>query len=145
MTYCDLCSNLTVARLYPPSIYHHAESVSALQESSRSCDLCALLDRVIMAADSDSDDEYDSRHMCASQNTSPLLGATDAMFAREGSESHDQDSTSDNFGVKLQILRETQRKNSTVDDLDGFTHIGIWTHSKLMISSLTLMVQEGKF
>jgi hypothetical protein len=141
MSYCNLCDNLTVAKLYPPNIYHHAANVSALENSSLNCKLCALLQRVIKATKTFDDLEY----IFDPCSRPPLLvGATDAMFAFDESESYNQDNISDNFSVKLQILKETQRVRSTVENLDGFTHIGIWTHSKRMISSLTLMVQEGK-
>lgn len=96
-----------------------------------------------MAAKNPEGSEY-SPHIIS--ELGPLLvGATDTMFDSDHRESYDQDITSDNLGVKLQILKETQRKRSTVDNLDGFTHIGIWIRSKHMTSSLTLVVEEGQF
>jgi hypothetical protein len=62
---------------------------------------------------------------------------------RDYIEIEDQASTEDKLSIKLQIIEETTRRNSTTS-LNGFTHIGVWTKSKRMLTSLTLMVQEGE-
>lgn len=49
----------------------------------------------------------------------------------------------DNYNIKLQIVEDVPRSGSSID-LNGFTHIGIWQKSERMLSSLTLMVQEGE-
>lgn len=58
MSYCNLCENLTVARLFPPNIYHHAENISVLIESATECQLCAMLLRAIIEAHEIHDPEY---------------------------------------------------------------------------------------
>lgn len=149
MSYCNLCENLTVARLFPPNIYHHAENISVLIESGTECQLCAMLLRAVIAAQKIDDPEYSTIFRGLPENDPLLVRASDEMSDCENEKKDNrwnmgpEDTADDHSGVKLQILEETQRRYSTIN-LDGFTHIGIWTRSRRILSSLTLMVQEGE-
>ena len=144
MSYCNLCNNLTIARLYPPNIYYHAKNVYRLEDSALDCQLCAMILRIIKTARTYGDCEY-STDFGGSQDIPLLVGASDAMFDCEVEEKCDPYIARDKSRIKLQILEETQRKRSTIKNLDGFTHIGIWVKARRMLSSMTVMVQEGEF
>jgi hypothetical protein len=163
MQYCDLCTGLTIWKLFPPNVYRHAETLAALEDSSQSCSLCMMLHRCIASAGEDYS-EYNPQPIMK-QSSPPLLVCTTShqqhheatkdgevydedephKMDRTCIESSDQDqaSTEDKFSIKLQIIEETPRCNSTTN-LNGFMHIGVWTQPKRMLTSLTLMVQEGK-
>ena len=103
-----------------------------------------MLLRIIKAARTYGDSEY-STYFRGYQDIPLLVGASDAMFDCEVEEKCDPYIARDKSRIKLQILEETQRKRSTIKNLDGFTHIGIWVKARRMLSSMTVMVQEGEF
>lgn len=155
MSYCNLCNSLTIAKLFPPNIFYHAKNLAALERSSQTCSLCTMLYRCVVAAEGHRS-EYNPQPI-SEQTEAPLLkgtiddqlacdesGTCDDDRACEESSRCDERRTSDNFSIKLQIIEETPRRSSSTN-LDGFTHIGIWIRSRRMLSSLTLVVQEGMF
>jgi hypothetical protein len=166
MHYCELCNGLAVWKLFPPNIYRHAETIAALEDSSHSCSLCMMLHRCIVSAGEDYS-EYNPQPIMEISKPPLLVHTTSGQHVlshnelrkvdqvyggdqpytadRAHIESPDQDqaSTEDKLCIKLQIIEETPRRNSTTN-LNGFTHIGVWTKSERMLTSLTLMVQEGK-
>lgn len=50
MSYCHLCQSLTIEKLFPPNIFHHATSVAALEKSGRTCRLCMFMHKYIDAS-----------------------------------------------------------------------------------------------
>ncbi|KAH6616856.1 heterokaryon incompatibility protein-domain-containing protein [Boeremia exigua] len=158
MPYCDLCNGLTIEGLFPPNIYHHAKTLAALEESGKTCELCKLLYRCIRPA-GDYRTEYHPRFLSSSK-APRLVGWTDDMLLSYDLEACSDTGASDGasqlptnacsvasnvVSIKLQILEESeiQKKESFLPSLDGFTHIGIWTESPHMLTSLTLFVHEG--
>jgi hypothetical protein len=51
MSFCDLCSGLTIEKLYPPNVYYHAKTPTALKQSGQSCRLCAFMHWCIIRVD----------------------------------------------------------------------------------------------
>jgi hypothetical protein len=108
-----------------------------------------MLLRAIMNDKKMDDPDYSTTFRGLAEDDPLLVGASHEMSDCENKKKvnrwnmDSEDITDDRSRVKLQILEETQRKHSTIN-LDGFTHIGIWTGFRRMLSSLTLMVQEGE-
>jgi hypothetical protein len=123
MPLCDLCSHLTIARLYPPNIYRHATNLAAVEQSGKTCQLCKLI------------------HWCLQMNSehegSPELGFEGAI---EEMLPYGQHEERNQCSIKLQIIPGKSNGQSKPGE---FTHVGIWMKSKFMISSLTLSVEEG--
>lgn len=125
MSFCHLCSGLTLSRLYPPNIYHHAENLAGLEQSGQVCQLCKLIHWCVLKAP-----EY-------YHNITPELyfeGAVDEKNLPNEVESRNQCS------IKLQIVRGSWYKRGNKTEI---RHIGIWMKSKYMLADLTLTVEEG--
>ncbi|KAF2676494.1 HET-domain-containing protein [Lentithecium fluviatile CBS 122367] len=117
MSFCSLCSGLTVAKLYPPNIYQHAENFKALESSSRTCSLCKM--------------------MCWSlQNTyGAWQHGTPILSDRKSSRNEDS--------VNLQIVTGDYDilVGADHDNNEEIRHLGIWI--KGGFASVDLAVEEG--
>ncbi|KAF1847863.1 HET-domain-containing protein [Cucurbitaria berberidis CBS 394.84] len=123
MSLCKLCNSLSIARLYPPNVYPHAENLAALEASANDCRLCKMI------------------HWCIERGGErehhPQLnfeGASDEP------PSYGEHEARDKCAVKLQIIPGHW---NAIKPQKGFTHVGIWLISKWMTADLTLSVEEG--
>ncbi|CAO2647093.1 Nn.00g080150.m01.CDS01 [Neocucurbitaria sp. VM-36] len=123
MGLCLLCSGLTIAKLYPPNIYNHAENLATLEASAQDCRLCKMI------------------HWCTKRGNEfehrPQLnfdGACQKLFPYAGDEARNKCS------IKLQIIPRHWNSQNTKP---GFTHVGIWMMYKWMVADMTLCVEEG--
>jgi hypothetical protein len=124
MSFCDLCSRLTITNLHPPSIYYHGENLAAVQESGKTCQLCKLIHWCCTLRDSEHDGCLQTK----------FEGAVDEVTSYSDKEERNQCS------IKLQFMPGTWNDEGKENEL---RHIGIWMKSKYMISSMTLAVEEG--
>lgn len=124
MTLCDLCSNLTIERIYPPNIYYHGENLAAVEESGKTCQLCNLIALCIR------------RNL--EQEGRPLLHFEGAALQAVP---FDQTRERNRCCIKLQILQNQPDHNE--QNQPGIKGIGIWMKSVYMVSDITLSVEEG--
>jgi hypothetical protein len=124
MALCDLCSRLTIANLYPPSIYYHGENLAAVQESGQTCQLCKLI------------------HWCCTLNDSESESCLQTQFEGAVNEvtPYEEKEERGHSSIKLQLMPGTWYNEGKPNELK---HIGIWMKSKYMVSSMTLLVEEG--
>ena len=123
MAFCELCNNLSITKLWPPNIYHHAANYAVLEASAEHCRLCKMMHWCIGAGNE--------------REHSPQLhfeGATDAISMRDGAETRNASS------VKLQILPGSWHPTHSQN---GFRYVGLWMQSKFMLTDMVLSVQEG--
>lgn len=123
MNLCDLCSNLTIERLYPPNIYHHGENLAAVEESGKTCQLCNLISLCIWR-----NVEQEGRPQLHFEGAALEAVSVDHIEERN------------RCCIKLQILPELSH---TEQGQLGIKYIGIWMKSRYMVSDITLSVQEG--
>jgi hypothetical protein len=124
MFFCDLCSGLTIAKLYPPNIYHHGENLIAIERTGEFCQLCRLI-------------------YCCLQSTSQYVKVPELLF--EGAVDEDKWGTDvesrNQSSIKLQIIPghwSDRRHNSS-----EIRFVGIWMKTKYMLADFTLAVEEG--
>jgi hypothetical protein len=120
--FCDLCNGLTIAKLYPPNVYHHGESLTVLEQSGKTCRLCMLI--------------YWSISVVRWREKRPQLhfeGATEDEISY-------RDEAHRRCSVKLQILPGERDRTGKANEI---RHVGIWTRSKYMVAELSLLVEEG--
>jgi hypothetical protein len=125
MLLCNLCSNLTIAKLYPPNIYHHAQNMAAVEQSAKTCPLCKT---ICQSVDWTMESQY-----------SPQLGFQGAVDDAVPSTDQDQRDR-DQCSLKLQII--TGQLKGCVER-GAITHLGVWMKSKYMVHAMTLLVEEG--
>lgn len=124
MAFCDLCTGMTIEKLYPPDIYYHGENLAVVEESAKNCQLCKLI-HWCMWRDSE----------CENAPFLKFEGADEDMVP------YGQNEERNKCSIKLQIVAEAH--DSVGTPAGGFKHIGIWMKSKYMVSDMTLVVEEG--
>jgi hypothetical protein len=132
MSFCDLCNDLTITKLYPPNFCHHAESMAALEASEDNCPLC----RMLYYSLNEGHEDPRARAGLTRKDIPELQfhGATSEYNPFDYHEARNKSS------VKLQIIPGSWNK---VEPTTGFTHIGIWMMSKWMVACVSLAVEEG--
>lgn len=123
MTFCTLCSSLTIESLYPPNISRHGESLAAVEESGKTCQLCNLISLCIWRN--------------AEQEGRPELHFEGAALEPVP---YDQIEERNRHSIKLQILKHASHTEHINCEI---RHIGIWMKSIYMVSDITLSVEEG--
>ena len=121
---------MSIAELYPPNIYYHAESLVALERSGHSCQLCKLMHWSISRANEPDDSpELD------------IAGAPSELV------SYEEDEERGRCSVKLQIktraLEGGVGREFEYIDTNEIREVGIWMRSKHMITTIGLVVEEG--
>lgn len=133
-TFCEVCQGLTVAKLRPPNFYRHAENRAALQSSSMTCRLCAIIERAIWREGY----RYGAEHGPQLQ----FEGAVDNGWFCSDKEMAERDSCA----VKLGLVPDNWRdepESKPPKEAPGFAYIGVWLRSKHYVTDLHLVVEEG--
>lgn len=124
MSFCDLCSGLSIAKLYPPNIYHHADNLAALEASAESCSLCKMM-------------------LWCIEHTSGMLGYIPRLHFEGASQEqifYRRGNVWDGVSVKLQIVPGRWNDDKKTDEI---RRIGIWLGSKFMVNDMILALEEG--
>jgi len=128
MSLCALCSALTIAKLYPPNIYHHGANLPALKQSGESCQLCKLIHWSISRASEAGNMHHPQLH---------FEGALDGLLPYGKHNERDQCS------IKLQIITQAWNEKFEMVETNEIFKVGIWMNSKHMIDDFALVVEEG--
>jgi hypothetical protein len=139
MSFCDLCSGLTIAKLYPPNVYYHASSPSALETSADSCSLCKMMhksmkewpyyEQLVLDFDGASPEPPDGR--LSKLPEAPLklqiiLAGSEAVLVPSNSE-----------------IRNLRGKRANWEECQYIQQIGIWLHSRIARCAIGVAVEEG--
>ena len=137
MPLCELCRGLTIAKLFPPNIYYHANSLAALEISGQSCSICQMMhwciqhfggtNEVVLDLDGASKaPHYDLRDWPEATLKLQVILGTKADTGLTNSE------TPDTLGKRVD-----HKEDKCIDQ------IGIWLHSKIARCRIRLAVEEG--
>ncbi|KAF3033151.1 hypothetical protein E8E12_003612 [Didymella heteroderae] len=149
MPFCDLCNGLTIEKLYPPNVYYHAENLTALQQSGKTCRLCVFIHWCITRTDNPNCFHLESVEPFPAGQLPRLRMSDDAILNEELDEVLDGwqyrlTKPLNGYSIKLQIVLERAVKSSSCrKDDDGFAYVGIWLNPGRMRTDMGLAVEEG--
>jgi hypothetical protein len=149
MSFCGLCNGLTIEKLYPPNIYYHAENLTALEQSGKTCRLCAFMHWCITRTDDPHCFHLTSALPLSAREMPRLQTNDDATQIEESDEVLDGwqyrlTKPLDSYRVQLQIVLEPMVKSHSFrEDSHGFAHVGVWLNRGRMRTDMTLAVEEG--
>lgn len=133
---CALCLGLTVTKLVSPQYYRHAENRHALQASSATCELCALINYRL--------DHGVGRVSNASAGT--WSGASTSGHLGDTAPGCNEDNEPSN-AFKLAFvpgnIQQSLGRESTLYRKFALTDIGIWRYSTHRVSDIHIAVEEG--
>lgn len=132
---CDLCQGLTITQLVPPQYYRHAGSRRALQASSATCELCALIKYRL--------DHGVGRHSSISVSTRQGASALRRLEGTAPSDLEDDPSSVIKLAFVPRYFQEILDQKFTLPGKFVITDIGIWRYSGHLVSDINIAVEEG--